>query len=369
MQGDSALIELLRHTYATYVNGFSGKNMNAQQLITSDRLDIYTKHLKVKPDQAMAAYHWNKALAGAMLPALQCLEITLRNAIDLGIRRSPPPAATTLYETDHNWIFTLPRYMGNRAFRRPNERYKLARRGEEQDENGFALDMHGKRIIARKIHVETMIDNAKSEIVRLNKTLTPGRVISGLSFGFWTQLLTHHYENRPHQSFNLLWPHLTRVVFPHAPLGWDREKICDAFFKVKELRNRLSHHEAMWKFHYDDPNTGRPDYNNPVYGAQASCNLLRKHYADMIEMIGWMSSDRKANFLNHSANLRFYALCSVDGLNSYIAPDKIKAQIKVARGGKGISKLIKTLEKNEFIRIVREGQTVFTIGSDNSILI
>lgn len=343
--------------------------MTAQQLITSDRLDIYEKHLKVKPDQVMAAYHWNKALAGAMLPALQCLEITLRNAIDMGIRSFPPPAATGLYETNHNWIFTLPRYMGNRTFRRANERYRLARRGEEQDVHGFALDTHGKRIIARKISVETMVDNAKSEIARLNKTLTPGRVISGLSFGFWTQLLTRHYENTPGQSHNLLWPHLTNVVFPHAPPGWDREKICDAFFRIKDLRNRLSHHEAMWKFHYDDPDTGKPDYNNPVYGTQASCSLLRKHYDDMIEMIGWMSPDRKANFLNHSANFRFYALCSVDGLNSYIAPEKIKAQIKISRGGKGISRLIRVLEKNEFIRIVKEGQTVLTIGNDNSIAI
>lgn len=343
--------------------------MTAQLLITPDRLDIYEKHLKVRPDQVMAAYHWNKALAGAMLPVIQCLEITLRNAIDTAIRTSPPPAAIGLYETDHNWIFTLPRYMGGRTYRRANERYRQARRGESQDVQGFALDAHGKRIIARKIPVEMMVDNAKSEIARLNKTLTPGRVISGLSFGFWTQLLTHHYENTLGQSHNLLWPHLTSVVFPYAPLGWGRDKICDAFFRIKELRNRLSHHEAMWKFHYDDPATGKPDYSNPVYGVQASCSLLRKHYDDMIEMIGWMSPDRKANFLNHSASLRFYALCSVDGLNSYIAPERIKAQIKVSRGGKGLSRLIKVLEKNEFIRIVKEGQTILTIGTDNSILI
>ncbi|MCC3264024.1 hypothetical protein LLE87_38285, partial [Paenibacillus polymyxa] len=78
-----------------------------------------------------------------------------------------------------------------------------------------------------------------------------------------------------------------------------------------------------------------------VYGAHASCNLLRKHYDDILEMIGWISTDRKTNFLNHSANLRFYALCSVDGLNSYIEPEKVTATIKVSRGGRGINKLIK----------------------------
>lgn len=35
-------------------------------------------------------------------------------------------------------------------------------------------------------------------------------------------------------------------------------------------------------------------------------------------------------------------------------------------GFKGISRLIRVLEKNEFIRIVKEGQTVLTIGADSS---
>ncbi|EOV5095478.1 hypothetical protein ACOA8Y_004998 [Serratia marcescens] len=72
-----------------------------------------------------------------------------------------------------------------------------------------------------------------------------------------------------------------------------------------------------------------------------------------------------ANF----ATVPFYALCSVDGLNSYIAPEKIRSQIKVTRGGKGISRLIRVLEKNEFIRIVMDGRTILTIGNDNSIAI
>jgi len=83
-----------------------------------------------------------------------------------------------------------------------------------------------------------------------------------------------------------------------------------------------------------------------------------------------MSTERKDNFLSHSANLRFYALCSVDGLNSYIAPEKIKEQIEISSDDdEDISRLINVLEKNEFIRLVKEGQTLFTIGTDNSLSI
>jgi hypothetical protein len=82
--------------------------MSLDQYINTERLDIYVKHLKVNSSQVMAAYHWNKALCGAMLPALQCLEITLRNALDHAIQTDSPPAAGNLWLTDHNWIFDLP---------------------------------------------------------------------------------------------------------------------------------------------------------------------------------------------------------------------------------------------------------------------
>lgn len=342
--------------------------MSLETYISAERLDIYEKHLKVDPGQVIAAYHWNKALAGAMLPALQCLEVTLRNAIDKAIQSVPVPGATGLWLTDHNWIFSLPRYMGKRAFPKLNKRYKMAKSpSDKQDAQGVMLDQYGHRIIARKVREEMLIDQARDTIFAEGKTITPARVIAGLSFGFWTTLIGIKYEDM--NSKSLLWPNLEGIVFPHAPAAYAMPDIRKAFNRIRALRNRLSHHEALWKFHYDDPNTGLPDYNNPVYGAQASCSLLRKHYDDIIEMIGWMSPDRQKTFISHSANLRFYALCSVDGLNSYIAPEKVAAHIKVSRGGKGIKKLIKTLERNEFVRIVKDGQTIMTIGTDNSIFI
>lgn len=342
--------------------------MALEKFISVERLDIYEKHLKVEPHQVMSAYHWNKALAGAMLPALQCLEVTLRNALDQAIRSVPPPGATGLWLTDHNWIFSLPRYMGKKAFPKLSVRFKMARKpGEPRDAQGVLLDQYGNRVVARKVREEILVEQARDTIVNEGKIITPARVIAGMSFGFWTTLLSTKYEDN--NSKSLLWPNLDTVVFPHLPPGHGMQHVRHAFNRIRSLRNRLSHHEALWKFHYDDPATGLPDYGNPVYGAHASCSLLRKHYDDILDMIGWMSPDRKTTFQCHSANLRFYALCSVDGLNSYIAPEKIKAQIKVSRGGKGINRLIKILEKHEFIRIVKGGQTVLTIGTDNSILI
>lgn len=59
--------------------------------ITEERLSIYSKHLKVKKEAELAAYHWNTALAGALFPAIQCLEVTLRNAIVQAVQSNPLP--------------------------------------------------------------------------------------------------------------------------------------------------------------------------------------------------------------------------------------------------------------------------------------
>jgi len=294
--------------------------MSLEEFISDERLDIYVKHLKVEKRQVMAAYHWNKALSGAMFPALQCLEVTLRNALDLAIRSNPPSAG--LWQADHNWIFSLPRYMGKKANPRLWKRYRMARPGQQQDVNGVLLDQYGHRVIARKVREETLVDQARDSIVAEGKVITPARVIAGLSFGFWTTLLGNKYEDR--NSKSLLWPNLDKVVFPHLPQEYDMTDVRNAFHRIRLLRNRLSHHEALWKFHYNDLSTGLPDYNNPVYGAHAGCSLLRKHYDEILEMIGWMSLQRLANFLSHDAHLYFYALCSVDGLNRYIGSDKIR---------------------------------------------
>ncbi|HGS6381287.1 TPA: Abi family protein [Klebsiella variicola subsp. variicola] len=340
--------------------------MALENFISAERLDIYERHLKVEPHQVMSAYHWNKALAGAMLPALQCLEVTLRNALDQAIQSAPPPGAAGLWQTDHNWIFSLPRYMGKKAYPKLSVRFKMAKKpGDPRDAQGVLLDKHGHRVVARKVREEILVEQARDTIVAEGKNITPARVIAGLSFGFWTTLLSRKYDDNDSKA--LLWPNLENAVFPHLPDGYVMSDVRQAFERIRLLRNRLSHHEAIWKFHYDDPATGKPDYNNPVYGAQASCNLLRKHYDDILEMIGWMSPDRKANFLSHSANLRFYALCSVDGLNSYIAPEKIKEQIEVSSNDdEDINRLINVLGKNEFIRLVKEEKTILTIGTDNS---
>jgi len=339
---------------------FTGNKV--KKYISEERLDIYTKHLKVKDAQVIAAYQWNKDLSGALLPALHCLEVTLRNAISCAIQENPPPAAKGLYSTGNDWIFSFTEYMGKKLIPKHLRFTKTARRGQQVDAQGFVLDKFNKRLVVKRAWEEGKVISASKKVKNEGKTVTPDRVISALDFGFWTNFLTRTYEDNNAKS--LLWPNQLNEVFPHAPQRTTRESIEKKLNRIRELRNRLTHHEAIWKFFHDHPNTGKPNYNDPVYGAQASCSLLSKHYDDILSLVGWISQDRLDSFLSNQGDARFRALCCIDGLHSYISPDKLQTSFAVSRGGWGIRKILKLISKGEMIRITRSGTTLYTIGRD-----
>ncbi|HGS4800663.1 TPA: Abi family protein [Vibrio cholerae] len=331
--------------------------------ISRERLSVYEHHLKVKKSEVFAAYNWNKALCGALFPAIQCLEVTFRNAIDRAIQENPPKAANGHYSTGTDWIFSLTSYMGNRKLKN-SVRYTKNNRGGKQptDQSGYVLAKNGTRLIVTHIWEEKKVIDASKKLKREGKTVTPGGVISVMDFGFWTNFLSFEYEDVSSQM--LLWPNQLTTVFPNAPVGTTRFDIEKKFIRIRELRNRLTHHEAIWKFFYDDPLTGKPDYSKPVYGANASCSLLLKHYNDILEIISWMSEDRLANFLEHQGDVRFKTLCSIDGLHSFISPEKISYSHPITKGGWGVRKLLSKLDNGEAVRVTRKGLTVCTIAKD-----
>jgi hypothetical protein len=68
--------------------------------------------------------------------------------------------------------------------------------------------------------------------------LPPGKVIAELTFGFWHTLTDRKYEHR-------LWvPYLHKVFLPHKPPA--RAAFNLQLEKLRQLRNRLAHHEPIF---------------------------------------------------------------------------------------------------------------------------
>lgn len=84
--------------------------------------------------------------------------------------------------------------------------------------------------------------NSLANLSRKRADATPGRIVAALTFGFWVALLSGTYEKALWQpdGFRLL-----HQAFPHAaPIS--RKQIHTRLNTVRELRNRVFHHEEVW---------------------------------------------------------------------------------------------------------------------------
>lgn len=290
-----------------------------------------------------------------MQPLIHCLEVSLRNAIDHAIRHNPPPGAVNLWRTDTNWIFDFPRYIGDKMYIRQNKHYKVDRRGNQ------LFSPSGAPLYHFTAWEEQCIRKVAGRIADAGKTPTAERVISGLDFGFWTNFLSAEYEEARNNT--LLWPHLKETVFPGAPKGTACHSIEKKFMRIRELRNRLAHHEAIWKFQETDPATGKPDYSKPIYGLNASLHLLRKAWGDMLEAVYWVSPVRHAAFLTEGHHIRFEALAAPDGLFSFTGRGQITTGVNIRRSPE-IGKLLRELKRQKIVRLTQKGQVIAIIGPD-----
>lgn len=188
--------------------------------ISPERLESYRPTPESNDLEMVVTYFWNVALCEALYPPLQALEVTLRN----GIHR----ALTERYETEA-WY-----------------------------DHADCLELKQQHaIIDAKIHIKTGKDGR-------DKVITPGRVVSGLSFGFWTTLLNDPYERKIWKPDGYA---LLMAVFPNTPKHMrTRKTIFKHYDAMRELRNRVFHFEPVWS---------RDD--------------LMGDYEQILESIGWTS--------------------------------------------------------------------------------
>jgi hypothetical protein len=309
-------------------------------LISTNRLDSYITILKTKDhDESLRAYYWNKALAASLYPALQCLEITLRNALDIAIQKNPPTGG--LYGINDWWFKNLVNYMGDKKIPRRKRR-------------------NTAQVIIKTLWEEDQIEKVMRGFNRKSVSYNAPKIIAGLDFGFWTNLLTDTYEDTG--SSTLLWPNLLPSVFPNAPAGTSRQQIQDKMDRVREFRNRISHHEPVWKFYYQKPGTLKPDYTRPVFGRAASISLLSQQFDEIIEIIGWIDKDRADYLQKSKVCSAFHRICNEKGFQAYLSPKNIST-IKISRATK-IRHMVRRVQKGEIFSITRNKNIVAIIGAD-----
>lgn len=188
-----------------------------ERIISKERLEPYLKRHNNDLEKALNHYKINILISQSFYPVLAILEVGLRNSID----------------------------------------YQLTRKFK--DENWFDNIEYIK--IASKFHTDR-ITNARANILSEKKAITTGRIISELSFGFWTSLFDLKFERT-------LWKNL-RLAFPNCPKEIRKRKTMSSKFNgIRKLRNRIFHHEAIsWNL-----------------------NVLQTYKTEIIEGINWLDMD------------------------------------------------------------------------------
>lgn len=203
-----------------------------EQIISKPRLDSYRGYWKVSPASAVGLYMWNGEVCAEVSKLLSYFEISLRNNIHREMSLHTSSAAGTGPSASSHWWDTL--------------------------------WVQLKPVTKKKI-IE--VRQAAGSTV----TLSPDEIVSRLSFGFWPNVLSWIAKQRT--------PLLPRILPAHplsqagaTPDWWDtnaRQAAISEVFELKDIRNRLAHHEPLWKF-ADVMDTSPPAPAPPLLIAAAS---------------------------------------------------------------------------------------------------
>jgi len=188
-----------------------------ERIVSKDRFQPYLNSHNQNVDKAFEHYKINILISQSFYPLLAILEVGLRNSIHNQLSRK---------YNDLLWF----------------------------DNVDFITK-------ATSFHTEK-IAHAKTSILTEKKPVTEGRIISELSFGFWTSLFDSRFEKT-------LWKNL-RLAFPNCPkVIRKRKTMSTKFNRVRKFRNRIFHHEPIsWNL-----------------------DVLNSYKEDVIEGMVWLHKD------------------------------------------------------------------------------
>lgn len=155
---------------------------------------------------AVQLYAWNAEVAGALWGPLHIYEVVLRNAVS--------EALTNVYGPNWPWDRTFELSLGSPT--------------------------GGGRTYNPRRDLQKTRDHARGKI---------GKIIPEMKFVFWQKMFTSRHDER-------LWKDHLESVFPNMESFQDyklkRAEIYNNVDKIRELRNRIAHHEPIFMRNLED---------------------------------------------------------------------------------------------------------------------
>lgn len=246
--------------------------------ISKPRLDSYKGYFKTRTmEESIGLYMWNMELSSCYSNLISLFEIALRNHIHraMSLRYSPTGAAS-FHWYDKIWG-SMPYESQNKV-----DSIRYTGRGPTR--------------------------------VRRSPAPSPDEIVSRVTFGFWPAILSI-IDGRANYA-DKIFP----VIFPNHPLSaspadWvvktHRKKAVAYVYELNAVRNRIAHHEPLWKF---------PAVPNEVAESKnIADSLMRFHrlLSQIDQAAQAMNADLYNDMLRSSWRLKINYLLSERGILRY----------------------------------------------------
>lgn len=175
--------------------------------LSSSRLDAFQRAGDKDRYDHLARYLWNAQLCQALYPALQWVEVLLRNRLYEAVAAKYPPGHSTPVHVPCWLDFKLP--------------------------------------LLAKNEVEK-VSKAKARMAADGHDMTPGQLVAHLDINFWVKLLHSPYNEESQIAAGAFWPGLIPAVFPEVERKYrNSAQLKTVFEDIRLLRNRAFHHEPI----------------------------------------------------------------------------------------------------------------------------
>lgn len=184
-----------------------------EQVISKPRLDSYRGYFHASTEEAIGLYMWNCQISTCLSTLISYFEVALRNRIHWSMSDFYSRGAN---QSIH-WYDSI--------------------RGQLKPET------------QRTILKIRSLRGPRGVVTPRNPTPNPDEIVSRVTFGFWPAILGVVDQRYAHQ--------LLPGIFPNHPLnatpsdwaiGATRKSALAFIYEINEMRNRIAHHEPIWKF-------------------------------------------------------------------------------------------------------------------------
>jgi hypothetical protein len=240
------------------------------------RIASYRNFLKISStEHVYRAYNWNYAISATVFPLLGCIEMQLRDSVHKAMSGFKAPPG---HPSPHSIAWYDPR---------APHRYTLI---------GHAFNSVDKLLCDRS---------------GLRKIPQPNTddVVASLTFGFWTTLIKAVTPVEAPRVIPSVFPGHHIITVNQWGVQGNRKNLNDQLKIANDFRNRIAHHEPLFKFRY-----------NKTYPRNLTQGLknLRECVEDCMLIAKWIDPHGETALKQSNWYRQFLSLTTLDCFHSWV---------------------------------------------------